>query len=177
MSHNMGTDSDRVWLVVLGAVLAMATTLAVEALKYLFSNRNKKKDYKIVVRLELKSLISAIDRLVDQYGTDQYFRITTINELREAAQRADRIRDQITLIRSDSKKEEILGAISDVFIFCADTNNLEGVAWAQPTTPASAAPMLPWNADIFRSRRQMLALRSVDIKRKLNDLISYLENR
>jgi len=174
----MDTGGGNVWLVVLGAVLAMATTIAVELLKYWFENRNKKNNYKILVRLELKNLIAGIDRLVAQYGTDQFFRFQEIDELRESAQRANRIREQITLIKNDGRKEEILGAIADVFNFCSDAKVLEGAAFVQPTPAMGPAfpALAPWNADVFKNRRQMLALESVDIKRKLQDLVSYLEN-
>lgn len=174
----MDAASGNVWLVVLGAALAMATTIVVEALKYFFANWNKRKDYKIFVRLELKSLVAGIDRLVNQYGTDQFFRFQEIDELRESAQRANRVREQITLIKNDGKKEQILSAIGDVFNFCSDTKALESTAFVQPTPAAGPAfPALnPWNADVFKNRRQMLALESIDIKRKLQDIVSYLEN-
>src|SRR6266542_1629925 len=130
--------------IVLGSILALITSLALEVIKNWFKVRNDSKDFKIIIKLELKSIVQSIDRLVDDYGQKQYFPIVILDELLLKLQRAEKIREKITHIKDDLKKEEILSLLNDIYIFYTDTNSLESNAFSVRIQKAEGTPT-NWN--------------------------------
>jgi hypothetical protein len=50
-------DQNSIWYVVLGAGLALVTSLSVEVYKQWVSNKNNEKDFKIILKLEVKGIL------------------------------------------------------------------------------------------------------------------------
>lgn len=163
-------------LVVLGSVLALATSFVVEWFKDEKVTRSKRKNFKISLRLELKSAIDTINKLVENYGAKRFFEFTVLGELNPKIQRLDKIRDQIIYIQNNNKKELILNLLNDINLFYSDTFGLESNAFRAPTPGTTEqGTAIPWDSEMYKSQRQMLALRSVDLKRRVQDLITFLE--
>ncbi|GEM_PF-3232306 len=169
-------SKNSVWYILLGAVVALITSLLVEVYKYWISNRTSRKDFQIFLKLELKNVTASIDRLINAYGNKQFFDFTILSELYNKIQRLEKLRDGIINIKNDQKKEEVLSLFNLISLFQSDAYNIESSAFRapNPNIPEQGLP-LPWNSDIYKSQRQMAALQSVDIKRKVQDLITFFE--
>jgi hypothetical protein len=165
-----------VWYVVLGSFLAFITSLVSEYIKSRQKSRSDKKDCKIILKLELKSIVDSINRLLEDYGRKQFYTFVILNELDLKIQRLDKVRDKVVYIKNDYKKEEILFVFNDIYIFATDVRGLENNAFGT-TNISGPGEVIPWNHDMYKSQRQMLAVKSVDLKRKIQDLIFYFDNK
>lgn len=166
-------NQNSVWYIILGSVLALLTSLLVEIYKNWAQNKNHEKDFKIILRLEAKSILETIGRLIEDYGQKQFFLFTILNELTTKVQRLDKIRDKVIYLKNDLKKEEILSLFNSITLYYSDVNTLETRAF-NPTQPTTGTP-LPWNDESYKSQRQILAFRGTDLKRNIQDLINFLE--
>ena len=89
---------NNVGYIILGSVLALITSLLVEIYKNWTRNKNNEKDFKITLRLEMKSILESIGRLVETYGQRQFFSFIILKELNEKNLRLDKIRDKVIYI-------------------------------------------------------------------------------
>lgn len=162
-----------VWYIVLGALLALITSLLVEIYKNWTQNKNREKDFKIILRLEAKGILESISKLIEDYGSKQFFAFIIISELFTKIQRLDKIRDKIIHLKNDIKKEEILSLFNAITLYQSDVYSLEEQAFKPQQS--IGIPQIPWNDESFKSRRQILAFRGTDLKRNIQDLINFLE--
>lgn len=172
----MENPQNSVWYIVLGSFLAFITSLVSEYIKSKQKSKNDRKDCKIILKLELKSIVDSIGRLLEDYGRKQFYTFVIINELDLKVQRLDKVRDKVVYIKNDYKKEEILSVFNDIYIFATDVRSLESIAFGTTSTDAQGIA-IPWDNDTYKSQRQMLAVKSVDLKRKIQDLIFYFDNK
>lgn len=161
--------------IVLGSLLALITSVILEILKIWMNSKSDTRNFKIILRAELGNVVGTIDRLIDDYARKQFYAFAVLAELKEKISRIENLREKIVLIRNYTKREEILSLINEVYIFYSDTNILENMAFNKLPNENEGNP--PWNTDIFKSQRQMVAIKSVDLKRKLQNLIFYLESK
>ena len=159
--------------IILGSILALVTSLLVEIYKNWSQNKDKEKNFKIILKLEIKSVLETINTLIEDYGQKQFFYLAIINELGNRIKRLDKIRDNIADLKDDIKKEEILTLFNSINIYHSDANSLEQIAF-NPSQGTSTTP-LPWNDDSYKSKRQILAFKGTDLKRSIQDVINYLE--
>ena len=166
-------NQNSVWYIILGAVLALVTSLLVEIYKNWAQNKNHEKDFKIILRLEAKGILETIGKLIEDYGQKQFFPFVILDEFSAKVQRLDKIRDKVIYLKNDLKKEEILSLFNLITLYHSDVRILETRAFtqAQPT----GGPVMPWNDESYKSQRQILAFRGTDLKRNIQDLINYLE--
>jgi hypothetical protein len=90
-------------------------------------------------------------------------------------QRLDKIRDKVVFLKNDIKKEEVLSLFNSISLFHADTLTTESNAFNSNNHQVGGVPVAPWNADIYKSQRQILALKGTDLKRNIQDLLNFLE--
>jgi hypothetical protein len=157
---------------VLGSALALATSFLVEIYKNWAQNKNREKDFKIILRLEAKSILETVGKLIEDYGQKQYFPFVILTELSTKVQRLDKIRDKVISLKNDLKKEEVLSLFNSISLYHSDVNTLEARAFT-PSQP-TGAPTLQWNDESYKSQRQILAFRGTDLKRNIQDLINFL---
>lgn len=162
--------------IILGSFLALVTSVILEILKIWMTSKNNRKDFDIILKAELKNIISAIDRLIDNYSKNQFYSFVILEELKEKVSRIEKTRDKISLVKNEIKKEEILSLINEIYIFYSDTKILENIAFNRLPNDAIEAINI-WNADIYKSQRQMVAIKSIDLKRKIQNLVAYLESK
>ena len=77
-------------------------------------------------------------------------------------------------LEEESKKEEILTCINDLIVLASDMRSNEGYAfnYKEPTeTPEAKQTRLDHSA----RQRQIYSLRTIDIKRRVQDIINYLD--
>lgn len=166
-------NQNSVLYIILGSFLALLTSLFVEIYKDWMKNKNNEKDFKITLKLEVKSILETIGKLIETYGQRQCFLFTILTELNGKIQRLDRIRDRVIYIKDDIKKEEILSLFNNVNLYYSDTFTLESLAF--PPSSTQNASSLPWDSETYKSQRQILAFRGTDLKRNIQDLVNFLE--
>ncbi len=166
-------NQNSILYILLGSILALMTSLLVEIYKNWTQNKNHEKDFKIILKLESKSILETIGKLIEDYGQKQFFYFAILAELATKIQRLDKIRDKIIYLKNDLKKEEILSLFNSVTLYHSDLNTLETRAFT-PTQATTTTPT-PWNDESYKSQRQILALRRTDLKRGIQDLINFLE--
>ena len=171
----MTQDQNSVWFVVLGAFLAFVTTLVVESGKYFYRQRKLRDNFKTVLKLELKHCISIVDKLTEDYGGKTYFSFSIIDQLDKNLQRLENSRKDVIYLKQYIKKEEILSCINDLFVLASDIRSNENYAFnyfdVKNETPEAKTIRLQY----CERQRPMYALRTVDIKRRVQDIVNYLE--
>lgn len=167
-------SSDSIGYILLGAILALTTSLVTEIYKNWVKNKDSEKDFKIILKLELKSVLETIDKLIEDYGQKQYYPFAILTELSSKIFRLDKIREKVIYIKDDTRKEEILSLINDISSYYSKTLTLEQLAF-NPSQRPDSSPATPWNDEIYKSQRQMIALEGTDLKRIIQDSINYLE--
>lgn len=118
---------------------------------------------------------------MEQFGSQQFFPLITLDQFDKEVIRLDKTRDKVIYIKEDQKKEEILSIINAIALFATDTRTVETSAFKNDTTlnpPANSAQPssgVPWNHESNRSQRQLIAVKTIDLKRRIQDLIGFLE--
>ncbi len=164
----MENSHTSIWYIILGAILALATSFIVEIYKGWKNKIEERKNLKIILKLELKNSLQVIDKLVERYGEVSYYDVKVLNQLSFSISRLEAIRGKVIYLKEDSKKEEVLSCINNLAIFQSDILALENIAWKKEdiqTAPAS------WNQDYYKGQRQLFATRSIDVKRRIQDLL------
>lgn len=169
----MEPNQNSVWFIVLGAFLAFITTLVVEFFKNFYNQKQLRKNFKTVLKLEFKHCISIIDKLNEDYGNKTFFSFGIIDQLDKNLQRLEYIRKDTIYLKEDTKKEEILTCINDLFVIASDIRSNENFAFKndENETPEARTSRITY----CERQRPMYSLRNVDIKRRIQDLVNYLE--
>ncbi len=175
LGYSLKTMND-VFLVVLGAVLALITSFSVEAYKNWQEVKDKKENLKIILRLELKNVIFIVDKLLDIYGNKHYFEFKTLDQLNYSLGRLEKIRDGIIYLKDDAQKDKVLLYLNLLSIFHSDVRSLENYAFGQSnTTGTGQGGVTTWDSDYCKGERQILSLRTIDIKRSAQDIVNDFE--
>ena len=165
---------NQIYLILLGSVLALSTSFLVEIYKDWSKNRGQLKNFKIVLRLELKNFIAVIDKLTETYSSKNYFAFKVIDQIDRNLQRVENIRKDTIYLKEENKKEEILNYINDIFILSSDLRSVENYAFSTPTNETE--PDKKIRDDFSNRERQLMSLRLLDLKRRCQDIVNYLEN-
>ena len=171
----MEQNHDSVWFVVLGAFLAFATTLIIEFLKSFFQQRRLRKNFKTVLKLELKHCISIIDKLNEDYGNKTFFSIGTIDQLDKNLLRLEQIRKDAIYLKEDLKKEEILTCLNDLFVIASDIRANENHAFSYYNEKNETTELRDSRLAYCSRQRPIFSLKNVDLKRRVQDLVNYLD--
>ncbi len=172
----MDKDSLQVWLIFLGAFLAFVASVAVELYKDHRNKRELNKNSKIVLRLEFNNAIGLVRTLIESYSAKGFFEFRVLNQLYPSITRLDQVRNAVVNFESDQKKEQILKLLNDLFLFHSDANSLEQIALPKKDGEAQGDANQALSREFIKDQRQMIALRSVDLIRRGEEIINYLSN-
>ncbi|MBT4384200.1 hypothetical protein HOD30_00450 [Candidatus Peregrinibacteria bacterium] len=163
--------------IVLGSFLALITSFISENYRSWSNKKNQRGDLKISLRLEFKVIIELIDKIVEKFGTSQFFDIRFLKQLKSAIDRLEKLRDHVIFINNEKDKEKILATINAVAIYQSDALSLEGQAFKRTSDGEAQGEAVTWNHENYRSQRQLLATRSVDLKRRIEEVIHFTEGK
>jgi hypothetical protein len=167
-------NQNSVFYIILGAILALATSLVVEIYKNWSTHKNLRKNFTTVLRLELKHLITIIDKLTENYSSKYFFPFGIIDQLDRNISRLEVNRKDSIYLREENKKEEILTFFNDLFVFASDLRSIENYGFNKvddETTEATSQRL-----DFCKQQRSMISIRTVDLKRRAQDIINYFES-
>lgn len=163
---------NQVHLIILGSILALITSFFLESYKAWKDDKKSAINLKIILRLELKNTIQIIDRLMERYGSINFYDVKILNQLGSSTLRLEQTRERVIHLKEDSKKEEVLSCINVLSIFHSDLFSVESQAFDKEKL--QDAPAI-WNDEYYKKQRNMLMIKSVDIKRRVQDILNYLE--
>lgn len=172
----MLNNTQQIWLIVLGAFLALVTSFVVELYKDWCKRRDLNKNARVILRLELNNMIGLVKNLIENYTEKRYFEFRILNQLYVSLTRLEHMRNQVIYFTSDQKKELLLRFINDLIVFQADANFLEQWAWLKKEGEVQGKVEQNWDSDLFKDQRQMIALRSVDIIRRGEEIMNFLSS-
>jgi len=161
-------------LILLGSFLALVGSFAVEIYKEWFKSKSYLKNFKIILRLELKNLITVIDKLTESYSSKNYFAFKIIDQIDINLKRVENVRKDTIYLKEENKKEEILNYVNDIFILSSDLRSVENYAFSNPDNETEDDKKI--RNDLSNRERQIISLRLIDLKRRCQDLVNYLEN-
>ncbi len=163
---------NQIYLIILGAILALVTSFLVEIYKSRKDRSEQLINLKIILKLELKNTLQVIDRLIERYGSVSFYDYRVISQLTSSISRLETMRERIIYLKEDSKKEEVLSCINILGIFQSDVLALENQAFDKEKLQDTPGV---WNDEYNKNQRQIFATRSVDVKRHIQDILNYLE--
>lgn len=158
--------------ILFGAILALASSFIIEIYKFFKGDKEKRTNIKIILRLEFKNISNIIEKLTENYGTKHYFEFKVLDQLKDSVDRLNLSRDKIIYLKEDSKKEELLSVINSVWVFHSDTRGLESYAWNKDINLDPNAHL----SEFCKGERQVIALKSIDLKRQVQNVVTYLES-
>ncbi len=166
-------NESSVFLVILGAVLAIITSVIVELIKYWLTTKNSRKNVSTILRLELKNFITIVDQFVESYGSKRYFEYRLLDQMDRNLTRLESTRDNVIFLTNDNKKDELLTLFNSIALLASDARGMQNYAETKiaDETPAAAST----RREFTDSGRQMIIMRTTDLKRRAQDLINFLE--
>lgn len=119
---------EQVALIVLGSVLALSTSLAVEAVRMRLVDRRMKGLLLTLLKIEIPTILNTIDRLVEDHGKLGYLPILMMNEIEAARQGYERNRDWIVLFRDEAFRRDLIEYYQQLSVVTREAQGLEGLA-------------------------------------------------
>lgn len=119
------------WGIVLGAVLALATSIVMEVVRGWLGERRVRRLFLAVLRVEVPGIIATLDRLADDHGTLAYFPIITVTQLQ--AQRAgyDRHQTSVVLLANAGLRDEIIEFYQRLAVLAQEVQGAEQLLLAR----------------------------------------------
>ncbi|MCK5511148.1 hypothetical protein KAI65_06480 [Candidatus Parcubacteria bacterium] len=164
---------NEIFLIILGSFLALVSSFSVELYKQFNMTKEKRHDATIFLTLELKNVISLIEKLNDSFASNRFFLISLLNQLSYSMGRLERNRNKVMCLKHSQKKEEVLSCFNELSTLYSDILQNENSAF--PTTPSQVAPgsvVKNWDDSYFMTKRQIFSSNLIELKRRLQDIIS-----
>lgn len=115
-------------LVVLGSVLALSASIVTEVMRNRLVDRRAKRHLRSLLKIEIPTILSTIDRLVADQGNLGFIPILIINEVDAARQGYDRNRDWIILFRDEGFRRDLIEFYQQLSVACREASGLETLA-------------------------------------------------
>lgn len=151
--------------VALGALLAVGTSLVVEIIRTWIADRRTKRLLTSLLKIEIPTILTAIDRLIEDTGKLGYIPLLIIGEIAQTRQGFDRNRDWIILYRGDSFRRDVIEFYQRLGSICLETTALEGVA--------NQAQFVEW----VRGRRPEILGRFRDLAPRARELLGKIDSQ
>lgn len=165
----------QVLLVVLGSGLALITSFLVEFYKGRSARNDLKNNFKTVLKLEVKNMVTVFDRLTENFSGNRYFPFRIIDQLDRTIVRMDGTRKDAIYLNDERKKEDVLTFLNDVAVFASDLRGIEQFAFNEvkdETTEAKNGRL-----EFCNQQRQLHLLGIVDLKRRAQDVVNFAEKK
>ena len=114
-----------VGLIVLGAVLAMATSVVMEFVRLGINQKRIRVLLTSLLRDEVEEITKLLDSLGDEITKFGYIPFSRLNDIAAARQGFDRNRDWVTLYKDESLRRKLFNFYQEVARICGDALMLE----------------------------------------------------
>lgn len=165
------------WYVIIGAVLALITSFTVEVWKHYRTQKDLRNNFKTVLKLELKSLLSIVDKLTESYGNITFFDLLVVDQFDRNLVRIESSRKDTIYLKEELKKEEILTCLNDLLVLASDIRFIENYQFNYKNESIETSQDKENRLSYCIRQRQMYSLRTIDLKRRVQDIINYLDKK
>lgn len=143
---------------ILGAVLAIATSLFVKLWEFWITDRRTKERLKLLLKGEIRSICETIDRLrSDSAAYIALIRVIEINALRQGF---DRNSDWVVIMKEHEFKKDLMEWYKDLGVACLQSNVVETAPIGDVPTEATRGNerqrLLQKFADLATNGRHLL---------------------
>ena len=159
--------------IVLGAILALATSFVLELYKTYRQEKVVRKNLRIILSLELKNVITLADALLESYSSKNLFEYRFIDQLDRSFTHFESTRMDVVYIKDDRKKEEILTFFNTLSLFNSQLRGIENYANLKIENEDQTASNV--RVEFCKKQREILVLKMMDLKRRAQDLITFFE--
>lgn len=187
-------------LILIGALIAFISTNIVEYIKNWRERRDKTKNFKLFIKLELEVIAKTLDKLQIALSYGSYYDYLLLDRIKESIDNLEKVRSDVIYLSNPELKEKFVETISDISTYVATTRMVQQLFYADRDSsvkqenikPASVAkkgrkinnknqqknvtPTLEQAWKTFNERRTEKTIEYVEIKRKLEELIKSLAN-
>lgn len=126
--------------IVLGAVLALGTSLVLELVKTWMARRRAAALFLTLLKMDLPMIRNAIERLVEtQRQGAGFFHLLILNEIQSLRQGFDRNRDRVAILHDHRLRQDLIDFYRSLAAVCQETISLENFA---PNAPPNAAAQI-----------------------------------
>jgi hypothetical protein len=130
---------NNVWGIVLGAVLAVATTMLVEYFKFKWNETRSKRLFRTLLQIEMPLILTTLDTLIEEHQKQDSFVYFTFALLPVQRQGFDRGRDQIVLFTDAKFREDVIDFYQRLGTVTTRIDTIERQLIAHPDQAAWAA--------------------------------------
>ena len=154
---------EQVGLIVLGAVLALMTSVVVEFVKIWLNDRRTKKQFRNFIKMDIPSMQASIDRLVQDTAKLGFIPVIILNELDAIRQGYDRLRHWVILFKEDKFQRDLIDYYKRLHSTTVQANLLESQV------------AHPQHASFVQSQRTVLVAEFRDIATRGRDLLQRID--
>src|SRR5262245_1088684 len=143
---------DQLWQVgsvVLGAIIALATSLAVEVGRAYLGDRRARGRFKLLLGIELPIILAIVDRLVQDHADRGFIPIPLLHQIDSARQSYDKNRDWVIVLDDGVLRRDLMDFYQQLAAVTLEANSLEqlianpgdpkAITWAMGRRPETVA--------------------------------------
>jgi len=142
--------SKDVWLVVLGAVLALTTSVLMVFVQRRLHERRTRRLLRMLLRHEVDTICESLDRLIQEAGIVGFIPLLRITSIQNIRQGYDRNRDWLILFRTDVQRD-VFDFYTRLHIALSDAQGLETFH-----LDPRAALTPNWQQTVTQERRRLM---------------------
>ncbi len=164
----------------LGALLTFLTLYVIDILKSGAEKRDKTKNFKLYIKLELEVIAKTLDKLQTALEYANYYDFTLLDRVKESVDSLEKSRNDVIFLSDPSLKEKFIDLISDVSTYVAMVRVGQQIYYNQQNEANNPKltkikknknnPVEP-PLETFNKFRTQKSIQYVEIKRRLEELI------
>lgn len=122
---------DTTFGIVLGAVLALATSFVMELVRGWIADRRARRLFSAVLRVEVPGIVATLDGLADDYGKLGYFYIIAVGQLQTQRAGYERHRTALVLLE-DALRDQVIDFYQRCAVLAQEVTGAEQLLLARP---------------------------------------------
>lgn len=156
----------QVWLVVLGAVLALTTSIVMEVVRTRIAQSRVRRLLADLLHAEIPMIVEITESMLDETGKGGFIPLLRINELDNARQGFDRNRDWLITFEDNDLRRDTFEFYRLLLTTCTQIRIIEGEL-TKSNLPAQASRYWNGQRQVAITSLQTIANRGRDLRRQL----------
>lgn len=186
--------NDALLLLLIGSIITFISTYLIELVKNLLRNREKTKNFKLFIKLELVVIAKTLEKLQTGLEYGSYYDYLLLDRIAESIKSLDKARTDVIYLTDSVLKEKFVDVISEISNYIAVVRQIQQLFYEDrdkaekskqrrsrslktKTQEITKLLTLEGAIDLFHTRKVEKNIIYVEIKRKLEALIKDLENK
>ncbi len=186
-------DESNLLFLLLGALITFISAYSIEIIKNWLRKREKSKNFKLFIRLELVVIAKTLEKLQTGLEYGAYYDYLLLDRIAESIKSLDKARTDVIYLTDSVLKEKFVDVISEISNYIAVVRQIQQLFYSDrdkaqeskskssknpktKTQEATESLTIEGAVELFHNRKIEKNIIYVEIKRKLEDLINDLEN-